>query len=244
MRVLAIGAHPDDIEIACSGTLAKCVKRGDTVIVCHVSSGNLGHVVIPPDELRVIRANEAKKAGALAGIEVICAGFDDLEIFASFGINTPSAAAKQAAVFYQNILAVHKKQNTADAVARLFRVACGQSCDHNIAAIKEVQHIGVPGDGGDHICVMVFAAAANGQIRYFCDKQFRTIEFFCPVIMVTIGRSVTGGLTKIDQFCVHDNFCVRPNGCQKFIRCGHSNLILDFGYDRLDFHNKRFGGFG
>ncbi len=81
MRVLAIGAHPDDIEIACSGTLAKCVKRGDTVIVCHVSSGNLGHVVIPPDELKVIRANEAKKAGAMAGIEVICAGFDDLEIF-------------------------------------------------------------------------------------------------------------------------------------------------------------------
>ena len=81
MRILAIGAHPDDIEIACSGTLAKCVKRGDTVIVCHVSSGNLGHVVIPPDELRVIRANEAKKAGAMAGIEVICAGFDDLEIF-------------------------------------------------------------------------------------------------------------------------------------------------------------------
>ena len=50
MRVLAIGAHPDDIEIACSGTLAKCVKRGDTFIVCHVSSGNLGHVVIPPDD--------------------------------------------------------------------------------------------------------------------------------------------------------------------------------------------------
>ncbi len=81
MRVLAIGAHPDDIEVACSGTLAKCVKRGDTVIVCHVSTGSLGHVVIPPDELRVIRANEAKKAGSLAGIEVICAGFDDLEIF-------------------------------------------------------------------------------------------------------------------------------------------------------------------
>lgn len=81
MRVLAIGAHPDDIEIACSGTLAKCVKRGDTVIVCHVSSGNLGHVVIPPEELRVIRAGEAKQAGQLAGIEVISAEFDDLEIY-------------------------------------------------------------------------------------------------------------------------------------------------------------------
>ena len=81
MRVLAIGAHPDDIELACSGTLAKCVKRGDTVIVCHVSSGNLGHVVIPPDELQIIRANEAKSAGNLAEIEVIWGGFHDLDIY-------------------------------------------------------------------------------------------------------------------------------------------------------------------
>ena len=75
MRILAIGAHPDDIEIACSGTLAKCVKRGDTVIVCHASSGNLGHVIIPPDELTKIRAEEARRAGAMAGIEVIWGGF-------------------------------------------------------------------------------------------------------------------------------------------------------------------------
>ena len=81
MNVLAIGCHPDDVEIACAGTLAKCVKRGDKVIVCHVSTGNLGHVIIPPDELTIIRANEAKRAGAMAGIEVISAGFDDLEIY-------------------------------------------------------------------------------------------------------------------------------------------------------------------
>ena len=81
MNILAIGAHPDDIEIACAGTLAKCVKRGDRVVVCHVSNGNLGHVIIPPDELAIMRKNEAKKAGSLAGIEVICADFSDLDIF-------------------------------------------------------------------------------------------------------------------------------------------------------------------
>lgn len=81
MRILAVGCHPDDVEIACSGTLAKCVKRGDKVIVCHASSGDLGHVIIPPEELKKIRAAEAKKAGSLAGIEVICGGFDDLDIF-------------------------------------------------------------------------------------------------------------------------------------------------------------------
>ncbi len=81
MNVLAIGCHPDDVEIACAGTLLKCRQRGDRVITCHVSTGNLGHVIIPPDELAVIRANEARTAGALGGIEVICAGFNDLEIY-------------------------------------------------------------------------------------------------------------------------------------------------------------------
>ena len=49
MRVLFIGAHPDDIEISCCGTLAKCVKRGDRVVVCHVANGNMGHEIIKPD---------------------------------------------------------------------------------------------------------------------------------------------------------------------------------------------------
>ncbi|MBR3863063.1 MAG: PIG-L family deacetylase, partial [Clostridia bacterium] len=50
--VLVISCHPDDVEIACAGTLLKCKERGDRVVVCHLCSGNLGHVIIPPDELR------------------------------------------------------------------------------------------------------------------------------------------------------------------------------------------------
>ena len=82
MRVLAVGAHPDDVEIARSGTLAKCVKRGDKVIVCHASTGNLGHVIIPQDELTGIRKKESEKAGRLAGIEVIGGMFNDLDVYA------------------------------------------------------------------------------------------------------------------------------------------------------------------
>ncbi len=81
MNVLAVGCHPDDVELLCSGTLIKCAQRGDKVIVCHACSGNLGHVVIPPDELRRIRAEEARRAGAMAGFEVISGGFDDLDIY-------------------------------------------------------------------------------------------------------------------------------------------------------------------
>ena len=49
--VLAITCHPDDMEIACAGTLLKCKERGDRVVVCHLSSGNQGHEIIMPDEL-------------------------------------------------------------------------------------------------------------------------------------------------------------------------------------------------
>ena len=78
MNVLAIGCHPDDIEIGCSGTLAKCVKRGDKVTVCHVTNGNMGHEIIQPDELREMRIAEAKKAGSLAGIDVVTLDIGDL----------------------------------------------------------------------------------------------------------------------------------------------------------------------
>ena len=80
MNVLAIGCHPDDIEISCCGTLAKCVKRGDKVTVCHVANGNMGHEIIKPDELRVMRREEAKKAGSLAGIEVVTIDIGDLRV--------------------------------------------------------------------------------------------------------------------------------------------------------------------
>lgn len=78
MNVLVFSAHPDDMEIACAGTLIKCIKRGDKVTVCHVCNGNMGHVIIPPDELRKIRREEAVRSGKLAGIEVITCDIGDL----------------------------------------------------------------------------------------------------------------------------------------------------------------------
>ncbi len=77
MNVLAIGAHPDDLEIACYGTLSKYVKAGHKVFVCHVSNGNLGHVEIMPDELSVIRFNEAQKAAEIIGAEHCSLDIDD-----------------------------------------------------------------------------------------------------------------------------------------------------------------------
>ena len=79
--VLAICCHPDDMEIACAGTLLKCKERGDRVVICHLSSGNLGHEIIPPEELIPMRAAEAEKSANIAGFEIIHSSFDDLAIY-------------------------------------------------------------------------------------------------------------------------------------------------------------------
>lgn len=81
MNILAVGCHPDDLEIACAGTLIKYAKRGHNVYMCHVANGNMGHAIIMPDELIKIRCEEAKKSGQLIDAkEVISLDVSDLEV--------------------------------------------------------------------------------------------------------------------------------------------------------------------
>jgi len=80
MNVLAVGCHPDDLEIGCGGTLAKLAAQGHQVTMVHVANGNKGHKVIPAEELKRIRSLEAKAAGALIGAEVISLDVPDLAV--------------------------------------------------------------------------------------------------------------------------------------------------------------------
>jgi len=81
MRVLAIGAHPDDLEILCGGTLARFRQQGDEVAMCHVANGNLGHTEIPRAKLREIRRAEARRAAAVIGAESVTLDIDDMDVF-------------------------------------------------------------------------------------------------------------------------------------------------------------------
>ena len=67
MNILAIGCHPDDLEIGCGGTLALYAKNGHNVYMCHVANGDKGHAVIMPDELGKLRTLEAEASGATLG---------------------------------------------------------------------------------------------------------------------------------------------------------------------------------
>jgi len=65
--VLAIGCHPDDLEVSCGGTLRRYVKAGHDVYMAHTANGDMGHRIIKPDELRKIRERESIEAGKIIG---------------------------------------------------------------------------------------------------------------------------------------------------------------------------------
>ena len=83
MNVLAIGCHPDDLEIACFGTLSRYVKQGHRVFTCHAANGNLGHKEIKPKELREIRRKEALAAAELIGAESFTLDIGDCNVESS-----------------------------------------------------------------------------------------------------------------------------------------------------------------
>ena len=71
--VLAIGAHPDDVELSCGATVIKLVKQGHSVGIIDLTAGELGTRGTPEK-----RASEAEEAARLMGVAVReCLGIPD-----------------------------------------------------------------------------------------------------------------------------------------------------------------------
>jgi LmbE family N-acetylglucosaminyl deacetylase len=68
-RVLAIGAHPDDIEFGCAATLAKWATAGAVVTLCICTDGAKGTWDAAADTAALVarRQEEQRAAGAVLG---------------------------------------------------------------------------------------------------------------------------------------------------------------------------------
>ncbi|MFT5387696.1 MAG: LmbE family N-acetylglucosaminyl deacetylase [Lysobacterales bacterium] len=71
MNILAFGAHPDDIELGCGGTLLKHIKAGHNVYLCVLSKGQQAG----DPNTRVSEQEEAAKR--LGATKVIWGNWDD-----------------------------------------------------------------------------------------------------------------------------------------------------------------------
>lgn len=65
LAILAIGAHPDDVELGCGATLAKEISLGKKVGILDLTKGELG-----TRGSAEIRAEEAKNGAKILGVEI------------------------------------------------------------------------------------------------------------------------------------------------------------------------------
>jgi LmbE family N-acetylglucosaminyl deacetylase len=69
VRVMAIAPHPDDDAIGCGGSIVQHARRGDSVHIVYVTSGEHGSPIYSPTELAIIREGEAAQGAKILGVQ-------------------------------------------------------------------------------------------------------------------------------------------------------------------------------
>lgn len=69
LRLLVLGAHPDDAEFHCGGLAARWCRLGRQVRMVSVTDGRCGHHQIPPEQLVAVRRREAGEAAGRIGAQ-------------------------------------------------------------------------------------------------------------------------------------------------------------------------------
>lgn len=73
-------AHPDDAEILSGGTLALLAQQGWNVVIATMTPGQAGSTTLGPDEISVVRRQEAAAAAALIQGSYHCVECEDVFI--------------------------------------------------------------------------------------------------------------------------------------------------------------------
>ncbi|MCJ7631862.1 PIG-L family deacetylase [Candidatus Bathyarchaeota archaeon] len=76
MKILAIGAHPDDIELGCGGLLIRSKKMGYDINYLILTRGEAGSQLNPEDD----REAEARESAKAIGATLSFGGFEDTKL--------------------------------------------------------------------------------------------------------------------------------------------------------------------
>ncbi len=81
MNILAIGAHFDDVELGCGGSLARHVRQGDNVYVFVATVSGYSNHYNEEVRLNEVALTEAREAMDIIGVkELLCGKFKTLDV--------------------------------------------------------------------------------------------------------------------------------------------------------------------
>lgn len=101
--VLAVGAHPDDVEIGCGGRLVQHVAAGDRVIILTLTAGEAAGSANA-------RAMESRSSAAMLGVELRLAGLQDTSL--SPGAETIRTIEKVVSETAPTLVYTHSRHDT------------------------------------------------------------------------------------------------------------------------------------
>ena len=78
--VLALGAHPDDLEILCAGTLARYSRMGADVFMFNATDGEKGGIGGNATEIAKVRRQESVDSASIIGATALAGPFRDGEL--------------------------------------------------------------------------------------------------------------------------------------------------------------------
>ena len=81
VRILAIHAHPDDVEIMAGGTLALLAGAGHAITIASLTPGDCGSRELGAEEIARCRRREAAAAASHIGAQYVCLEMRDLAVF-------------------------------------------------------------------------------------------------------------------------------------------------------------------
>lgn len=70
-RVLAVAAHPDDLEYGAAAAVARWTREGSDVVYLLASRGEAGIDGLAPEECGPLRAEEQRRSAAVVGVDVV-----------------------------------------------------------------------------------------------------------------------------------------------------------------------------
>lgn len=104
-KVLAIGAHPDDIEQFAGGTLALLAKQGIEVLIAAMTDGACGSRELPEEEIIKIRRKESEIGAKIIGAKFTNLGIRDGSV--SYDLETTKKVVKLIREFKPDIIITH-----------------------------------------------------------------------------------------------------------------------------------------
>jgi len=184
LRVMIIGAHPDDPDITGGGIALKYVKAGATVKLVSLCNGDKGHMSMSPEALAARRQGEAQRSRAVLGVdEYRVLAHHDCEIEVTLEMRKEVTRLIRA--FAPHVIFTHR--------------TCDYHADHRAVGtlvMDSAYLLGVP-----LWCPETPVSAVKPAI-YFLRDAFTHPSELRPDIVVDVGAEMDQLLTAL---CAHES---------------------------------------